>query len=208
MTNPDYTAVAVVVDRSGSMNSIRVDAEGAINSFIDEQKKQPGKCTLRLAQFDSQYEDVFKSTEIAKVGKYNLHPRGMTALTDAIGRVVTDFGVELAALPEDERPGNVVVVIVTDGGENSSREFTTQQVHDLIKKQTDEYNWNFIFLAAGQDAIAVGGGYGIAAGSTLTYTTDNYAGTVAMASATVSGLRSTGVKRDFTDADREAAVKS
>lgn len=207
MTNSDYTAVAVLVDRSGSMGQIREDAEGAINSFIEEQKEQSGKCTLRLAQFDTTYEDVFKSKDISKVSKYNLQPRGMTALTDGIGKVVTDFGAELRALPENERPANVIVVIVTDGGENSSREFTTDQVHDLIKDQQDKYNWKFLFLAAGQDAIAVGGGYGIGAGSTITYTTDNYAGTFSTASALVTGLRSTGNLGTFTDEDRENAVK-
>jgi hypothetical protein len=189
------------------MGLIREDAEGAINSFVEDQKKEPGRCTLRLAQFDDSYEDVFKSSDIQTVKKYILVPRGMTALTDGIGKVVSDFGAELAALPEDERPGNVVVVIVTDGGENSSREYTIERVNEIITEQQDKYNWKFLFLAAGQDAIATGAGYGLGAASTITYTTDNYAGTVSTASSLVTNLRSTGTFRGFSDEDRENAVK-
>lgn|ERR1044072_32309 len=207
MTDSNYTAIAVLVDRSGSMGLIREDAEGAINSFVEDQKKEPGRCTLRLAQFDDSYEDVFKSSDIQTVKKYILVPRGMTALTDGIGKVVSDFGAELAALPEDERPGNVVVVIVTDGGENSSREYTIERVNEIITEQQDKYNWKFLFLAAGQDAIATGAGYGLGAASTITYTTDNYAGTVSTASSLVTNLRSTGTFRGFSDEDRENAVK-
>ena len=207
MTNPNKTAIAVLMDRSGSMQLIRSDAEGAINAYIKDQSEQPGECTVRLAQFDTYYEDVFKSTPIDDVGEYVLHPRGGTALTDGIAKLVIDFGAELAALPEDERPGNVIVVIVTDGEENSSVEYTAEGVKSLITEQTEKYNWNFVFLAAGQDAIATGAGYGIARGSSLTFDANNIGQTVAAASvystATRSGIRG----YEFTDEDREKAVE-
>ena len=206
MTNPNKTAIAVLMDRSGSMGVIRNDAEGAINAFIEDQKKLDGECTVRLAQFDTVYEDVYKSRDINSVKNYHLRPRGGTALTDSIAKLVIDFGVELAALPEDDRPGTVIVVIVTDGEENSSKEYTAEGVKSLIQEQTDKYNWNFVFLAAGQDAIATGAGYGIARGSSLTFNAENIGKTIAMASTYTTATRS-GLVHQFSDEDRENAVK-
>lgn len=208
MTDANKTAIAVLMDRSGSMGAIKNEAESAVNAFIEEQRKQPGECTVRLAQFDGAYEDVYKSTSIHDVKDYVLSPRGVTALTDGIGRLVTDFGRELAALPEDQRPGTVIVVIVTDGEENSSREYTTEAVKSLIEEQKNKYNWDFVFLAAGQDAIATGAGYGLSRGQTITFDPKNIGGTMAMASTYVSNTRSAGVgSYEFTDEDRESAVK-
>jgi uncharacterized protein YegL len=206
MTDKNYTAIAVVVDRSGSMASMQADAQGGLNSFIKDQKKEPGKCTLRIDQFDTVYENVIKSTPIQDVKKYTLSPRGGTALLDGIGRTVTDFGAELAALPEAERPGNVIVVVVTDGGENSSQEWNAATVKELIKKQEDKYNWTFVFLAANQDAIAVGGQYGFNAGTSMTYDAANVGNTYSTLSSSVSLARSTGTFDSFTDEDRAKSL--
>lgn len=208
MTNPDYTAIAVVVDRSGSMASMQKDAEGGLNTFIKDQKKEPGDCSLRIDQFDTIYENVIKSTPIKDVNKYSLQPRGGTALLDAIGKTVTSFGEELAALEEDARPGNVIVVVVTDGGENASGEWDAEGVKALIKKQEDEFNWSFVFLAANQDAIAVGGQYGFNAGTSMTYDAANVSSTYASLSANVTRSRVTGSLDSFTDEQRQTSVSS
>lgn len=208
MTNPNKTAIAVLMDRSGSMSLIRSDAEGAINAFIEDQRKLDGECTVRLSQFDTTYEDVYKSTDINSVPEYRLHPRGSTALTDGIGKLVVDFGEELAALDEHDRPGTVIVVIVTDGQENASVEYTADAVKALIEEQKEKYNWDFVFLAAGQDAISTGAGYGFSAGQSLTFDANNITDTVAMASTYASYTRSAGVgSYEFTDEDRAEAVK-
>ena len=206
MTNPNKTAIAVLMDRSGSMSLIKSDAEGAVNAFVKAQQELDGECTLRLAQFDYVYEDVFKSTDIHKVPEYRLSPRGGTALTDSIAKLVIEFGAELAALPEDDRPGTVIVVIVTDGEENSSREYTADAVKSLIEEQTNKYNWEFIFLAAGQDAIKTGAGYGIGAGSSLTFNAGNIHATMDMATTYATATRS-GLVHQFSDEDRAEAVK-
>lgn len=207
MTDPNYTAIAVVVDRSGSMASMRADAQGGLNTFIEDQKKEPGRCTVRIDQFDTVYENVVKSVDVQAVEPYVLEPRGGTALLDAIGKTVVDFGSELRALPEDQRPGNVIVVVVTDGGENASREYNNEGVKNLIKTQENEFNWTFVFLAANQDAIAVGNAYGFAAGNSMTYSGANVGSTYSTLSAKTSILRGTGKFESFTDDERADAVK-
>lgn len=207
MTDTNYTAIAVVVDRSGSMQSMRADAEGGLNSFIDDQKKEPGKCTLRIDEFDTVYDNLVKSTDIRKVEKYTLIPRGGTALLDAMGKTITDFGAELAALPEAERPANVIVVVVTDGDENSSREWTKDGVANLVKQQENDYGWTFVFLAANQDAIAVGATYGFSGGTSMTYDSANVGQTYSTLSQNVSATRSSGIFQPFTEEQRKKSKK-
>lgn len=205
MTDQNFTAIAVLMDRSGSMQLIKTDAEGALNSFVEEQRKVDGKATLRLSQFDNEYETVFESVDLADVKPITLQPRGSTALNDGIGHLVTDFGAELAAMPEDERPGKVLVVIVTDGHENSSREWSVNTVRDLVEAQRDKYGWEFVFLAAGQDAVLTGQSYGFSAGSSLTFDTANIGTTSSMLSTYTTTYRGAG-KASFSDEDRAAAV--
>ena len=159
----DLTDITLVVDRSGSMNHIRVDAEGGVNSFIEQQAKEPGEALLTLVQFDTEYEFIHRGMPIQDVPSYTLHPRGTTALLDAVGRAVNETGTRLANMDEKDRPGLVVFVIMTDGRENSSVEFTKQQVKELISHQQSVYNWQFVFLGADQDAFAEAADLGIAA---------------------------------------------
>lgn len=153
MTDSNYTAFALIMDRSGSMGSIRPEAEGAINAFVKEQQKLPGKATLTFAQFDHNYELVFNNMPIAEVTDVKLVPRGTTALLDAVGRTVVSFGESLAAMPEDERPGKVLVVIVTDGYENASHDWTKPKIKELLTEQQEKWNWEIIYLAANVDTF-------------------------------------------------------
>lgn len=169
MTNPHLTHIYFLLDRSGSMDSIKGDTEGGFNAFIDEQRKQAGECRVTLAQFDDRYEEVYRDRPVAQVPPLDLRPRGMTALLDSIGRLVSEAGARLAALPEQERPGLVVVGIMTDGLENSSRELDHAQVKTMIERQTNDYGWQFLYLGADQDAIEVGSSIGVAASNSMTY---------------------------------------
>lgn len=122
MTDPNLTHLYFLLDRSGSMQSIKDDTEGGFDAFIAEQRSQPGDCRVTLAQFDDRYEEVYQDVPVADVPPLSLSPRGSTALLDSIGRLLGEAGGRLAALPEHERPGVVIVGIMTDGHENSSRE--------------------------------------------------------------------------------------
>lgn len=215
MTNPNFTVIQAIIDRSGSMQSIRSDAEGGFNSFIDDQGRQPGDCQVSLAQFDNQYEAVYTDKPIAEVPALEIVPRGTTAMLDAIGRTVVDLGARLAAMPEDDRPGTVLVCIVTDGLENASREFSYGLIKDLITQQEQVYGWTFMYLGADQDAIAQGAQMGIDASRSLTYGRSSSGQAYDAMSGAVSRLRSASaagaapmVARDaaaFTDDERRQA---
>ncbi len=149
----DLTDITLVVDRSGSMEAIKVDAQGGVNAFIARQAQESGEALFTLVQFDTEYEFVHKGVPISEVSRFELVPRGGTALLDAVGRAINETGRRLSAMPEDDRPGLVIFVIVTDGHENSSHEFSKARIKEMIGRQQDVYNWHFTFLGADQDAF-------------------------------------------------------
>lgn len=149
----DLVEIVLVVDRSGSMRSIREDAEGGVNSLIDEQKKVPGEANVTLVQFDAEIETVMDAVPIQEAKEYYLMPGGRTALFDAVGSTIQRVGERLAAMPEAERPEKVLFVIVTDGFENASREYTRDMVRSMIDLQTKEYNWEFQFQGTTEKAV-------------------------------------------------------
>jgi hypothetical protein len=168
----DLTDITVILDRSGSMEACRSDAEGGLNHFIEEQKKAPGEALFTLIQFDNQYEFVHKGIPIQTVPHFTLHPRGCTALLDAIGRAINETGTRLAAMPEDQRPGLVVLAILTDGMENASREFTQVKIKEMIEHQQHVYKWQFTYLGANQDAFQVAANYGIPLAGAANFSAD------------------------------------
>jgi hypothetical protein len=210
MTDTQRTLIAVLLDRSGSMEAVKSDTEGGFNAFIDSQRDEPGTAVVTLAQFDNEYDVVYSNKPIADVPRLALQPRGATALYDSLGRVITDVGAELAALPEDARPGTVIVVVFTDGHENSSTEWTHEAITAAIKRQETEYSWDFLFLGANMDAVAVGTAMGFSADKSMTWHSDNDGAVHAMAAtgAYVSRKRAApaGVLVDgYSDDDRRAA---
>ena len=203
----DLTDITMVVDRSGSMESIKSDAEGGINSFIDQQKQEPGEALLTLVQFDTDYEFVHSGVPVKQIPAFTLVPRGSTALLDAVGRAINETGARLAAMAESQRPALVVFVIVTDGAENSSREFTRDQIRTMVEHQQSAYKWQFTFLAANQDAFAAGGSMGIAQDGIAAYSMGKVRGSWDAASKKMSRMRKAAgegaaVDNKFTDEER------
>lgn len=186
----DLTDITLVVDRSGSMESMRSDAEGGVNAFIRRQAAEPGEALVTLVQFDTEYEFLTRGTPAAQVGEYKLVPRGSTALLDAVGRAVNETGARLATMAESDRPGLVVFVIVTDGLENSSHEFTKARIKQMIEHQQTVYNWQFTFLGANQDAFAEGDSMGMAASGTAGYAPDKAAVAYSNVASKVARMRS------------------
>lgn len=206
--NQNLTDITVVLDRSGSMSACQSDAEGGLNQFIEDQKKAEGECNFTLVQFDTDYEFVHKGVPINEVSHCQLIPRGMTALHDAVGRAINETGQRLASMPEGSRPGLVIFVILTDGHENSSKEFKLDKIKEMIQAQQDQFKWKFTFLGANQDAFAAGSSMGIDTKTTANYSTRQSQKAFASASAAVGrarGMSSAGIEPEFfyTDKERE-----
>lgn len=157
------TEIVVVLDRSGSMQSISASTVDGFNKFLDEQKNAEGEAFVTLVQFDDRYEVDYKSVPVKDVNPLingeTFKPRGMTALLDAIGKTVNEL----------ETDRDVVFVIITDGDENASREFKRDAIMKMIKTLEDEKGWYFLFLGANQDAISAGGNIGISGNKSFTY---------------------------------------
>ena len=204
------TDITVILDKSGSMEVRRSDAIGGFNALVDDQKVQPGTAALSLVQFDTQYQVSFTEKAPLDVPALTMEtyaPSGGTALLDAMGKTIHAIGQRLAALPEPARPGKVIVVIITDGEENSSREFTYPQVNEMICHQRDVYRWEFIFVGTNQDAIASASKIGIQPGSALTFGTSGRAMRLAMAEVADSlSERQAGRSGEFSPAARSAAM--
>ena len=205
MTDNNYTHILAIVDRSGSMNSCATDMVGALNQFFDEQSQLEGKCLVDYVQFDDRYEKVFSDTNIEDA-RASIHPRGMTALIDAIGRGTVELGTKFKRLSEAKRPGKVLVVVVTDGHENASKEYTAATVKEMITEQQDKWNWDYVFLGANIDAVAVGDLYGFKADKAMTFNTQNAGNTMSSLSGYTTAYRS-GALAAFSDEDREKATK-
>ena len=170
------TDITVVLDRSGSMASIAGDVIGGLNTFVRAQAQVEGEACFTLVQFDNEYEVVHAHVPVQDVPPLTDQtyvPRGSTALLDAIGRTIVATGARLAMMAEADRPQVVIFAVQTDGLENASREFSRQRVFDMIRHQEAHYAWQFVFLAADQDAIAEGDKMGFAAASALDYDKDS-----------------------------------
>lgn len=170
----DYTHMTVILDRSGSMEDIREDIIGGFNSFLGDQKAQPGQATLTLIQFDGQepYEVVHRFKSIGKVpplDRSTYVPRGATPLFDAVGRGINDIEKAIHDLPTADRPAKVIIAIVTDGQENASAEFGRDQVMKMIKAKTNEDAWEFVFQSADLAAFAEAGDLGVPSGKRMMY---------------------------------------
>jgi hypothetical protein len=208
----DLTDFTVVLDRSGSMETCRAEAENGLNHLIARQKEEPGSAVFTLVQFDTEYEFVHRAVPIRDVPHCSLAPRGMTALLDAVGRSIAEAGDRLKTMPEPERPGLVVFVIVTDGQENSSHEFTKSQIKKMIEHQQSAYGWKFIFLGANQDAFTEAQGLGIAPGGVANYLASASHKAFAGTSAAMGRMRQAArleesVDLEFLDDERQAMVE-
>jgi uncharacterized protein YegL len=187
--NKDLTEVVLLVDRSGSMVKTKSDAEGGIQSFITEQGKAPGSCRFTLIEFNTNVNKVYDRVDVRSDLRYTLVPQGNTALLDALGYSIDGLGDQLARTKEENRPGLVVFVVVTDGEENSSRRYSRHQIKTMIEHQQSVYSWKFLFLGANQDAIASGQSIGIAPESSATYSTNKTERAFTAAASSVSRAR-------------------
>jgi hypothetical protein len=206
----NFTRIAIVLDRSGSMESCKESTVSGFNEFIRTQQELPGEAMVKLVQFDDRYETVFDMNLklCPELNQNTFVPRGSTALLDAQGRTIVELGRELAALPENERPSKVIVVTLTDGLENASKEYNLERIGELIREQRDKYNWDFVFLGANQDAIQTAAAMNIPLPSAMSYSTSKagIAATMAAVSHYVGAARK-GKAAAFSAEDRKSAME-
>lgn len=201
--------ITLLLDRSGSMACVKDDMEGGMNRFVDDQKKVIGEVNFTLAQFDTEYEIVHNGIKVKDVPQLDLIPRGATALLDAVGRTIIATEERLAKLSDKEKPNIILMIIITDGHENSSHEFTKKQILDMIKTKQDKDKWQFTFLGANQDAIDEGSQIGVGVGQSMTYaqTKTGVANTFKNLSRSVCFCRSTGQNLSYSQKDRDESME-
>jgi hypothetical protein len=195
-----------VLDKSGSMDVIRQATISGFNEFKNDQTHEEGDAFFTLTLFDTRFDTVAAAVPVREVPDLDYAtyaPGGMTALYDAIGhtiRLTDDF---VAA----NKPDQVMFVIMTDGGENSSREFSHRQIFDLIRDRQENAEYEFIFLGANQDSYAVTQDMGMHAGRSVDFDASAEGSAMAMkrASRNVSAHRRQGAKMrdDFFSAELE-----
>lgn len=199
-----------IVDRSGSMGVIASEMEEAIEQVLDEQKDSiRGELVVTFVRFDSVYEEVFNNKPIAEVDEIKLEPRGNTALLDAIGKTVNKVEREFSEANEDERPEKVLFIVITDGQENNSKEFSKEDIFSLIEKCERDHKWDFTFVGAKQDAIKEGAKYGFRAKKSITYcaSADGTRGVgEAMSKYTKQFMEDGGIDAAYSDEDRDKAM--
>ncbi|NPV12891.1 MAG: VWA domain-containing protein [Ignavibacteria bacterium] len=175
------TKIICILDRSGSMSSIIEDAIGGFNTFLKEQQELDDVANMDIFLFDTEFSKVVNNVDIKNVKPMTNKtyvPRGGTALYDAIGKTI-DSELDFLAQNPNNRPDKTLCVILTDGEENSSREYSREKIKMMIEEMEKEFKWNFIFLAANQDAIMTAGSIGIAAGKSMNFAANGEGITVA-----------------------------
>lgn len=215
--NELYTHIAVVLDRSGSMTSMSSDVVNGFNKFVEDQKKEDGRATLSLAQFDDVYEVVHDFIDIKDMSGLVLTPRGSTALLDAMGHTLEETRAKVLMMKKTKQPSKVIFVFITDGEENASTKYTRKHIFSMIKDlkspdRGDQINWECVFIGANQDAIAEGGSLGIRSTSSITFAATGAGATAAFTSlskgvSTYRGMDSLKASYAFSDEDYDVQDK-
>jgi len=203
-----WTLLTLVVDRSASMGVIREEMERGVKALVDEQSRGDDSCFVTLTQFDDKVEVVADGVPAAKVPRYRLHPRGNTALLDAIGCTIGMIHLRIQAMNPEDRPVTVIVAVITDGNENASTSWSRHQVIEDIKARTAD-GWQFTFLGADDNALSEGLSLGFDARSLLTWQRSGKGTAGAMQSLSDSSRRLRSGLSDrieYTDAERLAAA--
>jgi len=151
MTN--YTDLNIILDRSGSMQSIAKDMVGGLTSFLEKEKESGDDTRVSLFRFDGQYEKVFSDVNIKDDPKIELKPGGSTALMDAIGKTIQHVEEKLSGLLEEEKPNRILFLIITDGEENSSVMYNATQIKTMLSDKREKLAWDFVFMGVDEGAV-------------------------------------------------------
>jgi len=202
MGNVKKTEIVFVLDKSGSMNTIKDDAIGGFNEFVKSQLELEGETNVTLVLFDNEIE---VHNDIHELNADTYIPSGMTALLDAIGTGVSNLRSKMDNMEKEEMPDNVIFVIMTDGQENSSKEYTKEGIELIIKEHTEKHDWQFIFLGANIDSVSTAKGLGIRAdfAGDFAYSASGASQAFFGATKMATSYRSNGVMDSYADATKD-----
>jgi hypothetical protein len=191
--------IIIIMDQSGSMSDLTDDVVGSFNTFVEEQKKENPDARVTLVLFNHEITEAYSRVPLSEVGRlhrWQYKPSGMTALLDAIGSTIHKFKYEAKhgtarCMCGKCKINQKLVAIITDGYENSSREYSHQQVVSLIAEAKAFFDWEVVYLAAGQDAIQVGAQMGIGPNNCYNFTasSEGIRAAYSTVSASVSNMR-------------------
>ncbi len=173
--NNNLTELVFILDRSGSMAGLESDTIGGFNGMLSKQKKEQGEAIVTTVLFDNLYEilhDRINLAGVMNISDSDYYVRGCTALLDAIGKTISKISNAQKHTAESERPAKTLVVIITDGLENASREYSAEKVKQMIETMQKDESWEFIFLGANIDAVKTAQSVGIRADRAANYHAD------------------------------------
>ena len=170
------TELVFILDKSGSMSGLEKDTIGGFNSMLEKQKIVEGEAVISTVFFDTNYKllhDRIDIKAVSQITESDYQVGGSTALIDAMGRTIDKIGNAQKNTAEDYRAEKVMIVIITDGEENSSREYSSEKVKSMIERQKNKYGWEFIFLGANIDAVETAKHFGIAENRAQSFHSDS-----------------------------------
>lgn len=171
----NLTELVFILDESGSMSDLVSDTIGGFNSMIEKQKNEEGECLVSAVLFNQDQKVLYDRVAISEIPKMtdgDYRPGGNTALIDAMGGAIHHIGNIHKYSRKEDRPAHVVFIITTDGMENASRRYNTEQVRYMVERQKDKYGWEFLFLGANIDAVETAKWYGIDESRATSYRND------------------------------------
>ena len=172
----NLTELVFIIDASGSMSGLVDDTVGGFNTMIARQKEQDGECLVSLVTFNhtqSVILDRARLSEVKPLTRDDYTPMGSTALCDALGGAIHHMGNVHKYAREEDRPSKTVFIVTTDGMENSSRRYCSDDVKAMVRRQQEKYGWEFLFLGANMDAVETAARYGIRADRAARYNCDS-----------------------------------
>ena len=170
------TEIVFILDRSGSMSGLEQDTIGGFNSMIQKQRGEEGEALVSTVLFNNQscvIHDRVKVQEIAAMTRNEYFVGGSTALLDAIGGAIHHIGNVHKYAREEDIPEHTLFVITTDGMENASHQYSSDEVKAMIQRQKEKYGWEFLFLGANIDAVETAASFGIGADRAVNYNCDS-----------------------------------
>ncbi|GHU56670.1 hypothetical protein AGMMS49975_20420 [Clostridia bacterium] len=206
------TELVFILDKSGSMGGLEADTIGGYNSMLAKQQAVVGECHITTVLFDNDYEllhDRIDIKAVSPITEKEYQVGGSTALLDAIGRTIHKIGNAQGHTADDYRAEKVLFVVITDGEENASREYTSDKVKVQIERQKTKYGWEFIFLGANIDAVETAQRFGIDRNRAQNYHADSVGSQVVyeeMAKMTVDFRECAAIPEDW-NANIEADYK-